>query len=192
MERQVIRLPVAFVLMVSRNSDHFFREPVMNHQRKFLCILFIVLMLCGAWMVSAQTQMPSYGAPVSLEQAKKVAEAAEAEARKNKWNVVIAIVDTGNNLVLLHRLDDTQVMSIEIAQKKARTANGMRRPSKVFEDLVANGSAGWRILGIDPIIPVEGGLPLIVEGKVIGAIGVSGVTSQQDGQIAAAGTAVLK
>lgn len=164
----------------------------MSLQRKFLGTLFLVSILCGTLIVGAQTQAPSYGLPITLAQAKKVAEAAEAEARKNKWNVVIAIVDSGNNLVLLHRLDDTQILSLEIAQKKARTANGMRRPSKVFDDLIANGGVGLRILGIEQIIPVEGGVPLVVDGKIVGAIGISGVTSQQDGQIATAAAAALK
>ncbi len=134
---------------------------------------------------------PSYGAAITLEQAKKVAATAEAEARKNSWNVVIAIVDTGGNLVLLHRLDDTQIASIQIAQKKAWTAAAFRRPTKTFEDGVASGGAGLRVLGIEQIIPAEGGLPLMVNGKVIGAIGISGVTSQQDGQIAKAGAEAL-
>ena len=156
--------------------------------RSFLTILFL-----GVFMVSiAEAQFPSYGPPITLAQARKVAAAAEAEAVKNKWNVVIAIVDTGGNLVLLERMDDTQIFSIEIAQKKAKTANGMRRPSKVFDDGLAAGGTGVRVLGIDALAPIEGGIPLIVEGKIIGAIGVSGVTSQQDGIIAAAGVAALK
>jgi uncharacterized protein GlcG (DUF336 family) len=150
-------------------------------------------LLCGLLTaVSFAQQPPAYGAPITLAQARKVASAAEAEAAKNKWSVVIAIVDTGGNLVLLERMDDTQIFSIEIAQKKAKTANGMRRPSKVFDDLLATGGNSVRILGIDALAPIEGGIPLIVEGKIIGAIGISGVTSQQDGQIATAGAAALK
>ena len=150
-------------------------------------------LLLGVLMVSvAETQYPSYGSPITLAQARKVAAAAEAEAAKNKWNVVIAVVDSGGNLVLLERMDDTQIFSIEIAQKKAKTANGMRRPSKVFDDLLATGGNSVRVLGIDALVPIEGGIPLIVEGKIVGAIGVSGVTSQQDGQIATAGVAALK
>jgi glc operon protein GlcG len=156
--------------------------------RSLSTILFL-----GVFMVTiAEAQFPSYGPPITLAQARKVAAAAEAEAAKNKWNVVIAIVDSGGNLVLLERMDDTQIFSIEIAQKKAKTANGMRRPSKVFDDGIAAGGAGVRVLGIDAMAPIEGGIPLIVEGKIVGAIGVSGVTSQQDGIIAAAGVAALK
>jgi glc operon protein GlcG len=157
-----------------------------------LCQLFLFSFLCGAACMTVMAQFPSYGQPITLAQARKVAAAAEAEATKNKWNVVIAIVDTGGNLVLLERMDDTQIFSIEIAQKKAKTANGMRRPSKVFDDGLAGGGTAVRVLGIDALAPIEGGIPLIVDGKIVGAIGVSGVTSQQDGQIAAAGVAALK
>lgn len=160
---------------------------------KLFVRLSLSLLFVGALSVVAFAQTaPSYGSPITLAQARKVVAAAEAEATKNKWNVVIAIVDTGGNLVLLERMDDTQIFSIEIAQKKARTANGMRRPSKVFDDLIAGGGAGVRVLGIDQLVPIEGGIPLMIEGKIVGAIGVSGVTSQQDGQIAAAGVAALK
>lgn len=137
----------------------------------------------------AQDAPPSYGPAITLEQAKKVAAAAEAEARKNKWNVVIAVMDSGANLVLLQRMDDTQLGSIHIAQKKAYTAAAMRRSTKVFEDGLA---ATPKALGIDQVIPVEGGLPIYVNGKIIGSIGVSGVTSQQDGIIAKAGAEALK
>ncbi|MDX2043916.1 MAG: heme-binding protein [Acidobacteriota bacterium] len=164
----------------------------MLHSRLFVR-LSLSLLFVGALSVTAFAQTPpSYGTPITLAQARKVVAAAEAEATKNKWNVVIAVVDTGGNLVLLERMDDTQIFSIEIAQKKARTANGMRRPSKVFDDMIAGGGAGIRILGIDQLAPIEGGIPLMIEGKIVGAIGVSGVTSQQDGQIAAAGVAALK
>lgn len=164
----------------------------MLHSQLFVR-LSLSLLFVGALSVTAFAQAaPSYGSPITLAQARKVVAAAEAEATKNKWNVVIAVVDTGGNLVLLERMDDTQIFSIEIAQKKARTANGMRRPSKVFDDMIAGGGAGVRILGIDQLAPIEGGIPLIIEGKIVGAIGVSGVTSQQDGQIAAAGVAALK
>jgi glc operon protein GlcG len=158
---------------------------------KILASILPALLLTLSLAASAQTP-PPYGAPITLAQARKVAEAAEAEARKNKWNVVIAVVDSGGNLVLLHRLDDTQIASVQIAQKKAWTANGMRRATKVFEDGVAAGGAGLRVLGIEQIITAEGGVPIIVDGKIIGAIGISGVTSQQDGQIARAGAEALK
>ncbi len=135
----------------------------------------------------AQTPTTPYGAPVTLEQARKVVAAAEAEARKNNWNVVIAVLDSGGHLVLLQRLDNTQFASVEIAQQKAYSAVAFRRPTKVFQDALAAGGEGLRLLKLQGATPVEGGLPIIVEGKIIGAIGVSGVTSQQDNQIAKSG-----
>ena len=126
---------------------------------------------------------------LTLEAAKKIGAAAEAEARKNNWNVVICVVDDGANLLYLQRMDGTQVGSVDIAQMKARTAIKMKRPSKVLEDAVAAGRNA--MLKLPDVLPIEGGLPLVVDGQFIGAVGVSGVTSAQDGQIAAAGVAVL-
>lgn len=124
---------------------------------------------------------------LTLEAAKKIAAAAEAEARKNNWNVVIAIVDDGGNLVYLQKMDGTQIASIDIAQFKARGAIGFKRPTKEFEDRLAKGAMA--LVKVPWAAPVEGGLPLINGGEFIGAIGVSGVTSQQDGIVAAAGAA---
>ena len=126
---------------------------------------------------------------LTLEAAKKLAAAAGAEAKKNNWNVVICVVDDGANLLYLERMDGTQIGSIDIAQMKARTAVKMKRPSKVLEDAVAGGRNA--VLKLPDVLPVEGGLPLVVDGQFIGAIGVSGVTSAQDGQIAGAGVAEL-
>lgn len=132
-----------------------------------------------------------YGPPIGLEQAKKAVAAAEAEAIKHDWPVVIAVVDCGGNLVLLHRLDNTQLGSVEVAQAKARTANNFRRPSKDFEEMVAGGGAGLRTLAMPGAAPLEGGLPILLDGKIVGAIGVSGVRSSQDAQIAQAGIDAL-
>ncbi len=126
---------------------------------------------------------------LTLEAAKKIVAAAEAEAKKHNWNVVICIVDEGASLLYLQRMDGTQIGSVDIAQMKARTAIKMKRPSKVLEDAVAGGRNA--VLKLPDVLPVEGGVPLTVDGQFIGAIGVSGVTSQQDGQIAAAGVAAL-
>lgn len=150
--------------------------------------LFIAL---GLNLVAQPQSRPSYGPAITLEQAKKVLAAAETEARKNDWNVVVAIVDTGGNLVVLQRMDDTQIASITVAQQKAWSAAGYRRSTKTFEETVAAGPAGARTLALHGAMPVEGGLPVVVNGKIIGAIGVSGVTSQQDGQIASAGVGAL-
>jgi glc operon protein GlcG len=122
---------------------------------------------------------------LTLAAAKQIAAAAEAEAVKNKWNVVISIVDDGGHLIYLQKMDDTQVGSVEIAPRKARTAVFFKRPSKVFEERVAAG--GQNVMSLPGVVASEGGLPIIVDEKVIGAIGVSGVTSAQDGQIAKAG-----
>ncbi len=126
---------------------------------------------------------------LTLEIAKKVAAAAEAHAVANQWNVVIAIVDDGGNLMYLERMDETQLGSIDVAQEKARTAARFKRPTKALEDAVAGGRNV--VLRIPGVLPVEGGLPLVAEGKIVGAIGVSGVTSQQDGTIGKAGADAL-
>jgi glc operon protein GlcG len=135
--------------------------------------------------------VPLYGDPISLDQAKAVMEAAEIEAAREGWPMVIAIVDSGANLVMLHRMHQAQLASIEIARLKAETAVGFRRPSKVFEDGIAGGGLGLRLLGLPNVLPLEGGLPLMLDGKIIGAIGVSGMHSTQDAQVARAGLVVL-
>jgi uncharacterized protein GlcG (DUF336 family) len=126
---------------------------------------------------------------LTLEVAKELSAAAEAEAVKNNWNVVIAIVDDGGRLMHLVRRDGTQYGSIEVAQDKARTAIAFRRPTKAFEDVVAGGRTA--ILGLNGATPIEGGLPIVVDGEMIGAIGVSGVQSSQDAQVAQAGINAL-
>ena len=121
---------------------------------------------------------------LSLQAAKTMVAAAEAEARENNWNVAIAIVDAAGELILFHRLDQTQPASLDIAIGKARTAARFRRPTKALEDAVAGGRTV--LLAVDDVLPLEGGLPIVVDGHVIGAVGVSGVTSQQDAQVAQA------
>jgi glc operon protein GlcG len=128
-----------------------------------------------------------YGAPIGLEAAKKAMAAAEAEAVKNNWPMAIVILDSTGHIVMLHRLDNTQYGSIRVAEDKAHTALDFRRPSKVFEDLVAQGGIGMRTLGLRGATPLEGGVPIIADGKIIGAVGVSGATAQQDGQVAKIG-----
>lgn len=126
---------------------------------------------------------------ITLEAAKKMAAAGEAEARKNGWNVAIAIVDASGGLILFHKLDETQPGSIAVAQGKARTAALFKRPTKAMEEAIAGGKMGF--LAMDGVIPVQGGLPIVVEDKVIGAVGVSGVTSAQDEQVAMAALAAI-
>ena len=154
-----------------------------------LVSLFVV-MVAGS---SSRGQEPiPYGGPVRLEEALKVVAAAEAEARKHDWPVAIAVVDNAGFLVALHRLDNTQLGSIEVAVEKAKSSTLFRRPTKVFEDALAQGGANLRALKSPSVMPIEGGLPLIRDGKIIGAIGVSGVKPAQDGEVARAGGAGLE
>jgi uncharacterized protein GlcG (DUF336 family) len=127
---------------------------------------------------------------LTLAAAKKISAAAERYARRRGWNVVIAVVDEAGHLLHLVRMDGTQIGSIDVAQAKARTALAFRRPSKSWEEALAGGRRA--VLGLPGVVPVEGGLPLLVDGEPVGAIGVSGVTSEQDGLIAAAGAALLR
>ena len=140
----------------------------------------------------AQAQVPQYGANITLEQAKKAIAAADAEARKNGWPVAIAVVDTAGQLVAFQRHENTQTASIQVAQDKGVSAAMYRRSTKVFQDLVAGGGVGLRILGLRGASPVEGGLVIAVDGKIIGGIGVSGVNSDQDGVVAKAGADAVK
>jgi glc operon protein GlcG len=126
---------------------------------------------------------------LTLEGAKKIAAVAEAKAKAEGARVVIAVVDEGGSLLLLERLDDTQVASVNVGIDKARTAAIYRRPSKVFEDQVKNGRVS--ALALHGAVALQGGVPIIVEGKVIGAIGVSGETPSQDEDIAMAGAAIV-
>ena len=134
---------------------------------------------------------PAYGPAITLEQAKRVMAGAEAEAGKNSWPVVIAVVDSGGNLVMLSRLDNAQWGSIDIARGKAHSAVAFRRPTKVFQDAIGQGGANLRLLNLSGVSLLEGGIPIVVDGKIIGAVGVSGVTSQQDAQIGQAGIDAL-
>ena len=133
----------------------------------------------------------SYGPSITLEHAKKVAAAAIAEVERNHWTMAVAIVDTAGDLIYFEKMDDTQVASTIVCQEKARSAARFKRSTKAFQDMLAAGGEGVRVLRIQGAIPVEGGLPLVVDGKVIGAIGVSGGTSSQDGQCAQAGVDAL-
>lgn len=127
---------------------------------------------------------------ITLDGAKAILAAAEAEALKNKWTVAIAVVDESGTLIAFHKIDETQLGSVDIAIGKARTAARMKRPTKALEDAVAGGRTV--MLAVDGITPLEGGIPVMLDGRVIGAVGVSGVTSQQDAQVAQAGAAALK
>jgi len=126
---------------------------------------------------------------ITLEAAKKMMAAGEAEAIKNGWNVAITIVGAQGDLIMFHKLDDTQPGSIAVSQGKARTAALFKRPSKALEEMIAGGKTAF--LAVEGIVPLQGGVPVVVEGKIVGAVGVSGVTSAQDEQVAMAAIAVL-
>ena len=161
--------------------------------KKSLSVLVLSLMLLSFWGWDAFAQMPNpYGAPINLEAAKKIAASAIAEARKNNWTMAVAILDIGGDLDYFEKMDGTQTGSVRVAIGKARSAVLFKRPTKVWEDVVASGGGGLRILGLEGAVPIEGGLPLLMDGKIVGAIGVSGGTAQQDGMAAKAGADTSK
>lgn len=158
--------------------------------RSVVVFVVVFLILCVAGSVA---QMPNpYGASITVDNAKKVAAPALAEARKNNWTVAVAVVDTGGNLVYFEKMDGTQIGSIRVAIDKAHSAALFKRPTRAFQDAVAGGGEGLRILRIEGAVPAEGGIPLLMDGKIVGAIGVSGGTSAQDAQCAKAGADTLK
>jgi uncharacterized protein GlcG (DUF336 family) len=128
-----------------------------------------------------------YGSPIALDAAKKAAAPALAEARKNNWAMAVAVVDIAGDLVYFEKMDATQAGSVTVAVDKACSAARFKRPTKAFQDTLASGGEGLRVLGIKGAVPVEGGVPIVRDGKIVGAIGVSGGTSSQDGQCARAG-----
>ena len=150
--------------------------------------------------VSARAQSPAvpeklpfdipYGQPISLADANKVLIAAEAEAKRRQWSYAIAVVDLAGDLVSFVKMDETQLASGELAQRKASTSARFRRATKVFQDTVSGGNA--TPLSLPGVLAAEGGLPLVMNGKLIGAIGASGGNGAQDGEIAQAGAAALE
>jgi glc operon protein GlcG len=153
-------------------------------------LMTMILMLAGT---SAVAQMPNpYGEPINVDSAKKAVGPAIAEARKNKWAVAVAIVDIGGELVYFEKMDGTQTGSVSVSIEKARTAALFKRPTQTFEEAVAGGATGMPMLGLRTAVPLEGGIPLVMGGKIVGAIGVSGATSAQDGQCAKMGAETLK
>lgn len=153
---------------------------------------FIGVVLILAISLPLLAQSEQYGTPVNVETAKRAAAAAIAEAKKNNFTMAIAIVDPSGTLVYFEKMDNTQNGSAAIAIDKARSAALFKRPTKVFQDALAAGGEGLRILALQGAVPVDGGLPIIAAGKVIGAIGASGGTSAQDGVVAKAGADVVK
>jgi uncharacterized protein GlcG (DUF336 family) len=162
----------------------------MSLQSVLNAVVALALVLCST-LAMAQMAIP-YGLSINLEDAKKIAAPALAEAKKNNWMMAVAIVDTAGNLVYYEKMDGTQVASATIAVEKARSSVQFKRPTKALQDALAAGGDGLRILGLPGAVPVEGGIPLVVQGKIVGAIGVSGGTSAQDAQCASAGAALMK
>ena len=155
------------------------------------CFCFALVVLLR--MSTAHAQMPNpYGPAITLEAAMKAAAAAAAEARTHSWTMAVAVVDTAGNLVYFQKMDGTQTGSVGVSIDKARSAALFKRPTKAFQDTLAAGGDGMRILALHGAVPIEGGTPLLVNGQIVGAIGVSGGTAQQDGQCAQAGAAGLK
>lgn len=162
----------------------------MSFQRAKIVVALIAIF---CFLPTGAQMLPNpYGAPVSVDNAKKAASAALAEAVKNHWKMAVAVVDPHGTLVYYEKMDDTQLGSADVSIAKARSAAQFKRSTKAFQDALAAGGAGLRILGLPGAVPVEGGVPLIAEGKIIGAIGVSGDTSDHDGQCATAGAATIK
>jgi uncharacterized protein GlcG (DUF336 family) len=162
----------------------------------FACAL--MLAAASSWFTAPalaqqveSSTLPPYGPPIALDQAKRAMAAAELEAAKNSWTVAITILDSGGNLVMFHKVDNAQLSAVTVSEGKARTALQFKRPSKDLDDAIARGGAGNRLLALKDITPLEGGLPIVVDGKIIGAIGVSGAVSAQDAQVAKAGADAL-
>jgi glc operon protein GlcG len=152
----------------------------------------LVLILTTSLGMEAQMLPNPYGPPISVEAAKKAAAAALAEAVKNHWNMAVAVVDPNGTLIYYEKMDNTQIGSANVSINKARSAALYKRPSKAFQDALASGGAGIRVMALEGAVPVEGGVPLLSEGKIIGAIGVSGDSSDHDGVCANAGAATVK
>ena len=159
-------------------SIHFFRT---------FASAFITSLALWCLTSAAQAQVPQYGANVNHEQARKAIAGAVADARKQNLPMAIAVVDTAGQLVAFERMDNTQFGSIAVSQDKAASAALYRRSTKVFQDALAAGGAGLRILTLHGANAVEGGIPLVIDGKIMGAIGVSGGSAEQDGVVAKAG-----
>ena len=152
--------------------------------RLFAAALFASTAFAGAAQLTERKSL-------NLDVAKQMAAAAEAEAVKNKWTVAIAIVDEGGHLIYLEKIDETQYGSIEVAIHKARTSIAFKRPTKVLEDAIAGGRNAILALGQAGALPLEGGVPIVADGRIIGAIGVSGAKSSEDAQVAKAGADAL-
>jgi glc operon protein GlcG len=164
------------------------RRPAMARLAvKLMLLLFMISLIPEAQMLPNP-----YGPPVSVEAAKKAAAAALAEAVKNHWTMAVAVVDPNGTLIYYEKMDNTQIGSAQVSINKARSAALYKRPTKALQDALASGGAGLRVMALEGAVPVEGGVPLLSQGKIIGAIGVSGDSSDHDGLCANAGAATIK
>lgn len=145
-------------------------------------LLFLIL-LFAPFFIQAQNQMQPY---LTLEDAKRISDAAEAKSKEEGWNMVIVVLDAGGHMVSLRKMDGVQIGSIDVALGKAKTSVYFKRPSKAFEDIM-KGEGGARIATLPNVVAIEGGLPIFKDGVIVGAIGISGASSAQDGIVAAAG-----
>jgi len=162
---------------------------MMKSRAMMTMILGAMFCILAPRAATAQAMPNPYGPGISVETARKVAAAALAEGKKNGWFVSVAVVDTAGDLVYFERMDNAMSASVVVSQEKARTSARFKRPSKAFEDVLAGGRQA--ILGLPGVTPVEGGIPLIIDGKIVGAVGVNGATSPQDNQCAQAGADTL-
>jgi glc operon protein GlcG len=156
-------------------------------------MLIATILLAATNAVAQETQSPpAYGPTISLENARKAAAAALAETRKNHWTMAVAVVDPDGTLIYYEKMDNTQNGSAQVAIDKARSAALFKRPTKVFADRLASGGGAMALLKLEGATPIEGGIPLILDGRIVGAIGLSGDSSEHDGLCAQAGVDALK
>ena len=171
----------------------------MRHARTFASLVAALALSGAAGLALAQGQapapaapsVPQYGPNVNYEQARRIVAGAIAEARRINVPMAVTVVDTAGHLVMFEKMDNTQTASIAVSQDKAVSAATYRRPTKVFQDGLAAGGVNLRFLTLRGAVAVEGGIPLMADGRIIGAIGVSGGSSDQDGVVAAGGVAAL-
>ena len=169
----------------------------MRTRRMAACVAILGLAVAVAVapaiaQTSAAPPPVPYGPSINIETSKKVAAAAIAEARRQGFTMAIAIVDPSGDMVYFEKMDNTQAASVAIALDKARSSARFKRPTKAMQDILAAGGEGLRFLALEGAIPVEGGIPIMMDGKIVGAIGASGGSAEQDGQTARAGTAAVK
>jgi glc operon protein GlcG len=157
--------------------------------RSFRFLIALLVVFCSFRATSQMSN--SYGLPIKVDDAKKAAAAALAEARKNNWKMAVAVVDPNGDLVYYEKMEDTQLGSSQVSINKAKSATRFKRPTKALQDALAAGGAGLRVLALEGAVPVEGGIPILMDGKIVGAIGVSGDTSDHDGICAQAGVNAL-